>query len=725
MAGLNIEILIKAQDQASSTLGNIGKALGGLGTVGLGLAAGGLAAAGAALVGVGAIGWKAANELDAAFDNIVIGTGATGDALEGLKDDFKRVFTGIPTDAATASSVIAELNTRLGLTDDALVNLSKPLLEASRMLGGDATKNAQLFGRVMGDWDLPVSDAAGALDKFFAAGQATGAGMDELMSKVVQFGAPMRLMGFSLDDAIALFGKWEKEGVNAELVMGSLRIAAGKFADAGVPLRESLLATFDSIKNNEDASQALADAMDVFGARAGPDMAAAIREGRFEFEDLLEVLGDSEGAIMDTAAATMDWGEKLEMMKNKAFVALEPIGSLMMDLASDILDDLGPAIDDLTAWLGEALPVAISIARDFWTNTLQPAIKAVWQWMSTVLIPFLQNQVFPWLQTYIPVALQFLSDTWTKVLKPAIEAVWNWLSTVLIPFLQNTVYPWLKENIPIALQFLSDVWTNVLQPAIEAVWNWLSTVLMPFLQNVVFPWLQENIPAALQTLSDFWTNTLLPAIQAVWGFINDQVLPLLGSLIDLFFAVGDVIVELSGKYREVLMPVLNDVWTFLKENVWPIFERIAEWWRNILFPILGDLANIWLKGVVQSFDGVTKAIQGVVDWFQKMADKISDFKLPDWLVRKSPSPFEMSFLGAADAIGKLVSKELPDLQVSLRAIKPPENIAAPVRAVAGATNDLVRTTIDNRKYYYLTAQYPYQSPADIARDVRMMELLAQ
>src|SRR5512134_170094 len=311
----------------------------------------GVAVAGA-VAGFGVAAFKAGQEMDAAFDTILTKTGATGETLETLKEDFRQVFTSIPTEAEPASAVIAALNTRLGVTGDSLTSLARPLLEASRLLGGEAATNTELFTRVMGDWSVANEDAAGTLDQFFAASQATGIGMDALMGKVVQFGAPLRLMGFSLQDAIALFGKWEKEGVNAELVMGSLRIAAGKFADEGRPLRDSLLATFESIKNNTDSAAALAEAMDVFGARAGPDMAAAIREGRFEFQDLLGVLDESEGAIMSTSKETMDFGERWAIISNKITTALEPLGSKMLDVASTVLDALMPAVDTITPIVG-------------------------------------------------------------------------------------------------------------------------------------------------------------------------------------------------------------------------------------------------------------------------------------------------------------------------------------------------------------------------------------
>ena len=48
--------------------------------------------------------------------------------------------------------------------------------------------------------------------------------------------------------------------------------------------------------------------MEIFGARAGADMAGAIREGRFEIDDLVAALGTSKGATETTADATVTAG---------------------------------------------------------------------------------------------------------------------------------------------------------------------------------------------------------------------------------------------------------------------------------------------------------------------------------------------------------------------------------------------------------------------------------
>lgn len=324
----------KAQSWVNGLGGKLALGLGGIITGAIG---------GATALGLAA--FKAGSDLDAAYDTIIAKSGASGEALQELQNDFKSVFTAVPTMAIPAAEVLSVLHQRTTLVGDANEKLAKQLLESARIMGGDAKVNTELYTRMMGDWSISNDQASVTLDKVFVASQKTGIGMDRLMQLAVQFGSPMRLMGFSIDDTIALLSKWEKEGVNTELVMGSLRIAAGKFADEGKPLRESLLATFESIKSNTDATAALSEGMDVFGARAGPDMVAAIREGRFEFEDLLDVLGDAGNSINETAAKTMDWGEKLTILKNKATLALAPIGMRLMDLASAALDRAGPALD--------------------------------------------------------------------------------------------------------------------------------------------------------------------------------------------------------------------------------------------------------------------------------------------------------------------------------------------------------------------------------------------
>jgi hypothetical protein len=87
--------------------------------------------------------------------------------------------------------------------------------------------------------------------------------------------------------------------------MGSMRIAMGKFAKDGVPMRDGLDKTIETIQKLGPGAEATSLAMETFGARAGPDMAAAILEGRFEVGALLDDLASSTDTIGQAAADTL------------------------------------------------------------------------------------------------------------------------------------------------------------------------------------------------------------------------------------------------------------------------------------------------------------------------------------------------------------------------------------------------------------------------------------
>jgi TP901 family phage tail tape measure protein len=352
-----------------------------LGPIGKGAllgAAGAITAVGVAAVGAGVALVDFAVDFDQASDALIVGTGATGEALTALEQVVKNIkgdVAGLGQDFGTLGAVVAEVNTRTGATGDTLEDFSSDVLNLSRLTGGDAVKNTQLITRVMGDWGVELEDSSMLMDQLFGAGQAFGIGMEDLTQKVVQFGAPLRQMGFTLEESIALFGKWEKEGVNAELAIGSLRIAAGKFAREGVDLKVGLEQTMEAIKGATTDSEGLAIAMDVFGARAGPDMAAAIREGRFELDEAIKSIQGSSGSLDDATQRSLDFQDQIEIMGNKVKIALLPVGQTFLDLANDsmpavtdFLDKAQPIFAAFAEEFGTVLPQAVTILNDAFTR---------------------------------------------------------------------------------------------------------------------------------------------------------------------------------------------------------------------------------------------------------------------------------------------------------------------------------------------------------------------
>ncbi len=135
------------------------------------------------------------------------------------------------------------------------------------------------------------------------------------------------------------------------MVLGGLRVALGKMAKEGITdTKAALEEVIKRIKEAGSTGEANAIALELFGARVGPDMAAAIREGRFELSELVSTLKTSGETINGAAFETMDFAEQLTVMKNKAAVALEPLGSSLMQAVNSAMPAIESLIGKLTAW---------------------------------------------------------------------------------------------------------------------------------------------------------------------------------------------------------------------------------------------------------------------------------------------------------------------------------------------------------------------------------------
>lgn len=380
---------------APAKLGKFGKVAG--------VAMGGALAAGVGAAIAGKIAYDLGAEFDAAFDKIRINTGKTGKPLEKLKKDFKAVFASVPTDADTAADAISNLNKRLDLSGKPLRALSKNMLELSRMTETDLTGNIQSITRLFGDWSVSTAGQVPTLNKLWRASQKTGVNIKDLSDLMVQFGSPLRNLGFDFDTAAAMFSKFEKEGVNIQTAMPGLRMALKNFASDGKDPQKALEATFKAIDKAGSVAEANTIAFEVFGTRAGPDLAAAVREGRFEFDNIERSMRKGKDTIMRSSKDTRDLGENMQVLGNKLKVVFEPLGTLVFHTVGKISEALA------------ALPVRK------WSNDVQRFVK--------------YNEDFKDVLDAVRVALRVLgavSKVAWGVMKDQFKAAWGYLKSGLL-----------------------------------------------------------------------------------------------------------------------------------------------------------------------------------------------------------------------------------------------------------------------------------------------------
>ena len=419
---------------------------------------------------------------DDAADAIRIGTGATGDALDGLLDDFDAVYKSVPTTMEDASKAIADYNTRLGLTGPQLQEISKQAIQVSDMLGDDLGSVIEESSQAFQQWNIDADDMGGAMDYIFKVSQSTGMGFTDLMADMQKFGPQLQEMGYSFETASALMGQLDKAGVNTDEVLGAMKKSVATLAKEGISASDGLAMYCEKIKNAGTAAEAASIASEIFGTRAGSTMAAAIRDGSLAVADLTAELQENGETIAGAADDTYDFAERLQVMKQGLEVALKPMANTVFDGLNKFMPTLQKLMEQITPAISKAVEAAAPFVDEFLTGAADaledvlPLISqlaadllpVLTQLMSTLLPPLL-NLV----QTLLPPLMQIVS-----AILPPIASL---LATVLpiITLIVSAVLPVLVSIISSLLSVITPL-LSILEPiasVLGTIVGWVSKIV--------------------------------------------------------------------------------------------------------------------------------------------------------------------------------------------------------------------------------------------------------
>ena len=304
----------------------------------------------APILGIGAAAGAAWVKVDEAYDNIAAGTGATGEALQELQDSFDNVYGNFKADSEDTSKAIADINTRFGFTGEILENCSKDFLKFAEVNNTDVSSAIQNVSRYMGDAGIESSQYADVLDALTAASQASGISVDNLAETLTKYGAPMRALGLSTQESIALLAQWEKAGVNTETAFSGMKKAISNWSSEGKDAKVEFQKTLDTISSAPDIASATTLAIDAFGTKAGPDLADAIQGGRFSVEEFLKVVENSEGQLNDSFEAMQDGPDEAKEAMHQLQLAGADLSEAAISSFAPVLTDIIADIKDLVSW---------------------------------------------------------------------------------------------------------------------------------------------------------------------------------------------------------------------------------------------------------------------------------------------------------------------------------------------------------------------------------------
>lgn len=296
------------------------------------------------IAAVGGVSLAAFNEVDNGLDTIIKKTGASGEALESMRKAMEDVATSVPTSFDKAGAAVGEVNTRFGLMDEELTRVSAAFIRFAELNGTDVSNSIDKVQSAMAAFNLDGAEAETVLDMLNKAGQDTGVSVDGLADSLQANATALKDMGFGINESIGLLANLDKNGVDTSAVMTGLRTALKNATADGKPMSEALAELDAKMRSAKTDTEAMQYATELFGSKAGPQLAAAIQEGRLSLDQMSNAVTDFGGNVETTFNATLDPPDKLKTTLNELKIVGADLGGTLLEMAVPALEKLSDVV---------------------------------------------------------------------------------------------------------------------------------------------------------------------------------------------------------------------------------------------------------------------------------------------------------------------------------------------------------------------------------------------
>lgn len=569
---------------------------------------GAMAPVSAAIVGAGAYAVKAMDEVDVGLDTLATKTGATGETAKDLQEVYKQVAEEIPGDFGDIGAAVGELNTRLDFTGEKLKSASVDFLKFAKVNGTDVNTSVQLVTRAMGDAGISAGQYKPLLDALTVAAQKSGISIDTLTTNLAKYGAPMRALGIDTENAIALFAGWEKAGVNTEIAFSGMKKAISTWGAANKDPQKEFAKTMQQIKDCPDLASATTLAIEAFGQKAGPDLADAIKGGRFEVESYAKAIQNSAGTVESTYSQVVDEVDDAQLAAQNLKLGLHDLGETVAKTLGPIFLKIAQSVKQLLDRFNELSPAGKKTVM-----VIAGIVAAIAPMAGVVsVIAKMTSGIMSLSETFKTLKSATQAQT---IAQKALNLVMNHniiflVITAITALVAGFMYLW--KNCEGFRNFWIGLWDKiktVTSNAVEALKTFF-TVTIPNAFNAVIDWIKANWQGLLLLIVNPFAGAFKLLYENCEGFRN-------------------FINNFLQKIKDFFVNTWNSIVTFFTESIPNAFAQLVAWFSElpakIGYEIGRILANIVNFGV-NAWNWVTtelpKIIQGIVDWFASLPGRI-------------------------------------------------------------------------------------------------------
>lgn len=608
----------------------------------------------APLAALGTAAVAAFNQVDEGSDTVIAATGAVGDQAAALDSVYRDVASSIKGSFSDIGGVVGEVSTRTGATGDDLEKLSEQYMKFADVTGTDATESVKLVSKAMGDASIPASETSSVLDTLTAATQASGISLDTLTTNITKYGAPMRALGFDTQESIAIFSGWEKAGVNTETAMSGMKKAISNWSAEGKDSREEFKKTLQTIGECPDIASATSQAIEVFGQKAGPDLADAIQTGKFSYEDFMTILDSSGGTLDATYGEMQDGTDKIAVSWQQIKLAASDLGDAIGTTLAPIISSFAQKLSELGEWFsGLSDSQKDFIVKAGLTAAAVGPVTSAFGGLATKVGNLINPE-----GGFVKLAAKFAGLSGDAV---TFGSAMTGAGSKLAAFATGPVGIAIAAVAGIALVLKecwdnSEVFRNSVSQAgatISNAFGQAQAILQPALQPLIDigQELAAQINPAFQALGDFLGTYVIPYLGQFAAFLITELasaiagaLQFITGLIDGFKWISDGIATMvqlagalfSGDWGAAFMLAQKAVADF-QAGFQAIWDGIVDFINGII-PVLGTTISDGFSSIFSGIseigknvvEGLWQGIEGSKDWLHEKLDQFSGW-MPDWM----------------------------------------------------------------------------------------------
>lgn len=648
----------------------------------------------APIAAVGAASFKAFTEVDEGMDTIVKKTGATGEALEEMQNIARDMATTIPTSFETAGAAVGEVNTRFGLMGDELSDLSTKFVQFADLNGTDVSASIDSVQAAMAAFNIESSKAGDVLDILNKAGQDSGISMDTLSNSLLSNATSLTEMGFGLESAAGLIANLEKNGVDSSAAMAGLKKAFANATADGKTMEEALAELESTMQSADSNTQAYQAALDLFGNKAGPQLAKAIQEGRLSLDEASNAVTDYGDSVSKTFEATQDPVDQFTVNMNKLKLVGEDIVNSSAPLITEAMEKMAEVIQGVSdKWnsLNDGQKEAV-IQFALVAAAVGPVLSVISGVIGTISTISSTIGSFVGFLPTIGAALSGVGAVITGTILPAIGAAVAAIIPVLpiiaavaaaiaavILVVKNwgAITDWISEKWAILTAFLSEKTAEIQTFFTEhlGIIGELIATKIEIIKTVI-----TTAVAIIQTIFTTFGETIKAISEGDWSRIGE-------IWTNAWAKIQMIIAQAIVKIVKSVM----DLGSKIKDGFMDIINSAKEWGSHLIQNFIDGIMAKW-EALKQTVANVAQTVKDFLGFTEPKKGPMSSFN--DW-----PIHMMENYSHGIENAKYLVKNAVADVAADVSVLQSPLDSAELYEAVrAGASNAAISFAIGDREF---------------------------